>query len=138
MRLPSAIVALGLGLSSFGCSDESIVVPAQEPRPAPATTTTIYIRAARDELPPVSLEPRPVVSTDHVKVYPDKDVGRMTEVVGVLDFHTDASTADKGFEQLKARAAALGADAVIGAEFEHGDPGEKSHLSGMAVRFIDR
>jgi uncharacterized protein YbjQ (UPF0145 family) len=62
----------------------------------------------------------------------------MTEVVGVLDFHTDANTADKGFEQLKARAAALGADAVIGAEFEHGDPGEKSHLSGMAVRFIDR
>ena len=28
-------------------------------------------------------------------------------------------------------------DAVIGAEFEHGEGNEPSHLSGMAVRFLD-
>jgi hypothetical protein len=30
----------------------------------------------------------------------------------------------------------MGADAVIGAEFEHGEGNEPSHLSGMVVRFL--
>ncbi len=71
-----------------------------------------------------------------VQVFADKHVPRPTEVVGVLDFHSAATSEDKGFDELRARAAALGADAVIGAEFEHGEGGEPSHLSGMAVRFL--
>jgi hypothetical protein len=57
------------------------------------------------------------------------------EVVGVLDFHTRADSEDKGFDELRWRAAQLGAAAVIGAEFEHGEGTEPSHLSGMAVRW---
>ncbi len=72
-----------------------------------------------------------------VQVFADKRVPRPTEVVGVLDFHSAATSEDKGFDELRARAAALGADAVIGAEFEHGEGNEPSHLSGMAVRFLD-
>jgi uncharacterized protein YbjQ (UPF0145 family) len=72
-----------------------------------------------------------------VHVYPKGSApDQRAEVVGVLDFHSAAESEDKGFEELRAHAAALGADAVIDAEFEHGEGGEPSHLSGMAVRFI--
>ena len=59
-----------------------------------------------------------------------------TMVLGVLDMHTSATNPDKGFDVLRVRAAQLGADAVIGAEFEHGDGDEPSHLSGMAIRYL--
>ncbi len=57
------------------------------------------------------------------------------DILEVLDIHTRATSQDKGFDQLRARAVAIGGDAVIGAEFEHGDGNEPSHLSGMIVRF---
>ena len=60
-----------------------------------------------------------------------------TELIAVFDLHSRADSEDKGFDELRARAAQIGADAVIGAEFEHGDGDEPSHLSGMAVRFLD-
>ncbi len=72
-----------------------------------------------------------------VMVLVDKRVPRPTEVLAVFDFHSRADSEDKGFDELRARAAQIGADAVIGAEFEHGDGNEPSHLSGMAVRFLD-
>ena len=54
-------------------------------------------------------------------------------VLEIVDIHTDATSEAKGFEELRARAAALESDAVIGAEFEHG--AGKSHLAGMIVRY---
>lgn len=72
-----------------------------------------------------------------ILVVAEKRVSRATEVVGVLDFHSEATDENKGFDELRARAAALGADAVLGAEFEHGENGGPSHLSGVAVRFRD-
>jgi hypothetical protein len=72
-----------------------------------------------------------------VQVFVDKRIPRPTEVLAVFDFHTDANSQDKGFDELRMRAAQIGADAVIGAEFEHGEGNEPSHLSGMAVRFLD-
>jgi len=70
-----------------------------------------------------------------ILITPDKRLDRPVETVGVLDFHSAATSEDKGFEELRARAAALGGDAVIGAEFEHGEGNEPSHLSGMVVRY---
>ena len=61
--------------------------------------------------------------------------GHDCDIVEVLDLHTDATSQDKGFDELRRRATADGADAVIGAEFEHGDNGGPSHLSGMIVRY---
>jgi hypothetical protein len=72
-----------------------------------------------------------------VQILTDKHPNRSAEVLAVFDFHTDADSEDKGFDQLRLAAARVGADAVIGAEFEHGEDGGKSHLSGMAVRFLD-
>jgi len=73
-----------------------------------------------------------------VLVVVDKRVDRPSEVLVILDFHSNATDEDKGFDELRARADAIGADAVLAAEFEHGADGEPSHLSGIAVRFLDR
>ena len=57
------------------------------------------------------------------------------EILEIVDLHTSATSQDKGFDELRARAVSKGGDAVIGAEFEHGDGAEPSHLSGMIVRY---
>ena len=94
--------------------------------------------------PGMSIDPslgEPPVQTEQIRsilVVTDKRLPRPTEVIGVLDFHTSATSQDKGFDELRVRAAAMGADAVIGAEFEHGGASEPSHLSGIVVRFLDR
>jgi uncharacterized protein YbjQ (UPF0145 family) len=45
---------------------------------------------------------------------------------------------DRALEVLKRKAAKIGAAAVIGVEFHHGEPGaEPTHLSGIAVRCND-
>jgi uncharacterized protein YbjQ (UPF0145 family) len=61
--------------------------------------------------------------------------GHSCNILEILDLHTSATSEDKGFDELRARAAAAGADAVIGAEFEHGDDGGQSHLSGVLVHY---
>lgn len=70
-----------------------------------------------------------------IMVTPQTTLDRDTLAVGVLDFHTDTTDEDKGFDELRIRAAELGADAVVAAQFEHGEEGERSHLSGIAVRY---
>lgn len=61
--------------------------------------------------------------------------GHACDILEVLDLHTEATSEDKGFAELRAHAAAAGADAVVGAEFEHGAAGEPSHLSGVLVHY---
>ena len=112
----NAGAAVGAGDGDPASADDTETTPTPTPAPAPSVMAP---------------------SGREVVVLVDKRVDRPTEVLGVFDFHTAATSQDKGFEELKVRAAALGADAVIGAEFEHGDDGGPSHLSGMAVRFLD-
>lgn len=57
------------------------------------------------------------------------------EILEIVDLHTHATSEEKGFDELRARAVAIGGDAIIGAEFEHGEKDEPSHLSGMIVRY---
>ena len=57
------------------------------------------------------------------------------DILEIVDVHTDAASEDKGFEELRRLARARGGDAVIGAEFEHGSDDERSHLSGVIVRY---
>jgi uncharacterized protein YbjQ (UPF0145 family) len=75
--------------------------------------------------------------TPHVLIIPEDSCpsGHNCNILEVVDIHTHATSQDKGFDELRARAAELGADAVVGAEFEHGDGNEPSHLSGMIVRY---
>lgn len=85
--------------------------------------------------PAYAPEMRPAIRS--IMVVTDRRIPRPSEVVGVLDFHSSATSQDKGFDELRIRAAAIGADAVISAEFEHGGGDEPSHLAGIAVRFLD-
>jgi uncharacterized protein YbjQ (UPF0145 family) len=61
-----------------------------------------------------------------------------TEALGLVDIHQPVKTEDEALNVLKRKAAKLRADAVIGVEFHHGEPGEEpTHLSGIAVRCND-
>lgn len=73
-----------------------------------------------------------------VRVLPDDSLGCPTEVLGTVDVHEPMPTEAAALSQLKREAAAMGAEAVTGVEFHHGEGGhEVTHLSGMAVRCRD-
>lgn len=71
-----------------------------------------------------------ILSTSHLE--------RPSEVVGVVDVHEEMGKHEEALDLLRRKAAALGADAVIGVEFHHGEGhSEPTHLSGLAVRFLE-
>lgn len=106
------------------CAEETAYVQAQ-PCPLPIQSATVASLAAM----PVD-GPRVLVTDQH-------HLDRPTEVLGVVDVHAVVGAEAAAMAELRTRAAAMGADAVLGAEFHHGDgSGEPTHLSGMAVRFI--
>jgi uncharacterized protein YbjQ (UPF0145 family) len=85
--------------------------------------------------------PLPSVSPElaaRVVVLEAESAGQPSEVLGIIDVHAASGQQDRALGELRIRAAALGADAVTGVEFHHGDHGgETTHLSGTAVRFRD-
>jgi hypothetical protein len=87
------------------------------------------------------LSATPVVAADvagRVLIMQSTHLDRPTEVVGVVDVHLPSGNEGAALAALRARAAALGADAVLGVEFHHGEEHEgPTHLSGLAVRFIE-
>lgn len=104
--------------------------------PQPASPAAVYVSSEASASAEASAPAPPPAGERRVQVLVDKRAPVPTEVLAVFDFHSDATSEDKGFDELRARAAALGADAVISAEFEHGEGGGPSHLSGLAVRFL--
>jgi uncharacterized protein YbjQ (UPF0145 family) len=84
-------------------------------------------------------EPVPYVSPERAaKVFltESNSVGRETEALSIVDAHEQPGHHEEALAELRARAAALGADAVVGMEFHHGEGhGDRLHLSGMAVRY---
>ena len=80
--------------------------------------------------PPSSRTTKLLVTTE-----PTCPVGHSCDIVAIVDVHTEATSEQKGFDELRAMAMAKQADAVVGAEFEHGGKDEPSHLSGVIVRY---
>ena len=65
-------------------------------------------------------------------------LGCPTEVIGLVDVHEPVKSVDEALHELRLDAARLDAQAVVGVEFHHGEPGEEpTHLSGEAVRCND-
>ncbi len=65
-------------------------------------------------------------------------LGCATEVIGLVDVHEPVKTVDEALHELRLDAARIDAQAVVGVEFHHGEPGEEpTHLSGEAVRCND-
>jgi uncharacterized protein YbjQ (UPF0145 family) len=74
-----------------------------------------------------------------VLVLQSTHLDRPAEVVGVIDAHVPMGSHESALDVVRQRAAELGADAVVGVEFHHGEgEGERTHLSGLAVRFLDK
>jgi hypothetical protein len=72
-----------------------------------------------------------------ILVLQGKHLDRPAVVIGVVDAHEAMGSQEAALWTLKKKAAELGADAVVGVEFNHGEgAGEPTHLSGLAVRFL--
>jgi len=108
-----------LPLAAFGCAEQNA-----------------QVRSPASENVAAAAEPR---STDVGGFLVTMDdtcpQGHSCDIIDVVDIHTKAKSQDKGFDELRSRARNEGGNAVIGAEFEHGDGDEPSHLSGMVVRW---
>lgn len=96
----------------LGCSDASRVASAVPEEP-------VSVRASR------------------VLVLESTHLPRLSEVVAAIDVHEPVGDEALALRLLQERAAALGADAVVGVEFNHGHGRGPIHLSGLAVRFIE-
>jgi hypothetical protein len=60
------------------------------------------------------------------------------EVVGPIDMHETMGDERIALQKLREKASEMGADAVVGVEFHHGEgEGEPTHLSGLAVRYVN-
>lgn len=81
--------------------------------------------------------PELVERARHVRVLPDKHLGCASEALGLVDVHAKTSSSEQALDELRVEGARLGADAVVGVEFEHADGRAATHLSGMAVRCRD-
>jgi uncharacterized protein YbjQ (UPF0145 family) len=83
-------------------------------------------------------DPSLVAAASKVRVIQNEKLECPSEIMGLVDIHQPVKTQEQALEVLKRKAAKLKADAVIGVEFHHGEPGEEpTHLSGMAVRCND-
>jgi hypothetical protein len=79
----------------------------------------------------------PSSDASNVLILQTTKLDRYAEVVGVVDVHEGMGDDRVALQHLREKAAAMGADAVVGVEFHHGEAeGEPTHLSGMAVRFV--
>jgi uncharacterized protein YbjQ (UPF0145 family) len=91
-----------------------------------------------DEDEKIPDDPATIARAANVQVLENSTLGCPAEALGPVDVHKKMETTPQALEGLKRRAAALGADAIINVEFEHGEGGkEPTHLSGLAVRCND-
>ena len=86
---------------------------------------------------PAPAHPPSAADPARILVMQTKHLDRPAQVVGVVDAHEEMGKQEAALWTLRKKAAALGADAVVGVEFHHGEgEGEPTHLSGLAVRFL--
>jgi len=130
-------------LLAAGCGNE--YHPEYHPQTAYQYSQTIsqpvtVFSASNQQAPLATNAPNPSINRHdpaRVLVLEGKHLDRPAEVIGVVDAHEAMGNQDAALWTLKKKAAALGADAVVGVEFHHGEgEGEPTHLSGMAVRFL--
>lgn len=84
-----------------------------------------------------SLAPSARGDPSRVLILQSTHLDRPAQVVGVVDMHEPMGQQDRALDALRRKAAAMGADAVVGVEFHHEEgEGQPTHLSGLAVRFL--
>jgi hypothetical protein len=129
-RIAFVLVAALLGCAHEEAPHAVIVHP---------TPVTIEARSASGRSGP-DLAPGEWRDASRIEVLPTKRPNRPAEIIGVVDAHLPMGDHDRALALLKQKAAELGADAVIAVDFAHGEGhhGEPPHLSGLAIRYIER
>ena len=97
-------------------------------------------RWASHGTPSVATPPRSTsAEAAHVKVLQTEALScGKTIALGPVDVHEPMKSEEDALDMLRRRASDLGAEAVVGVEFHHGEGGSApTHLSGMAVRCGD-
>ena len=127
--------------ASFLCVLLAACDTMEPPQSAPPTfaqqnvtfSTTVVGRGDPEGAPGVVSD---VTSASEVLVLQSTKLDRPAEVVGVVDVHEPMASEAAALARLREKAAALGANAIVGVEFHHGEgTGEPAHLSGLAVRY---
>ena len=131
MRWPISIV---LSVALSGCMNEVVrpdcLIPLQQPPPSPSPSSA-GMSLSEDGTDLIDVSGR-------LLVLQSRHTDRTTEVLGLLDVHVPSGGQAAALAALRSQAIALGADAVVGADFHHGESGNESiHVSGMAIRFIE-
>jgi uncharacterized protein YbjQ (UPF0145 family) len=127
---------LALASASWGLACDMPGTGASEPAKSAASEDGENKYAKETEEP---VTPELEAKAARVKVLQNSDkLGCETEVLGLVDVHEPVKTVDQALHELKLDAARLNAEAVVGVEFHHGEPGEEpTHLAGQAVRCND-
>jgi len=133
MRLPISLMAAAAIVALVGCAEEPQTVIAY---PAPGHyETRVYTTEQHGPVEPQVAVPEE--SVRRILILQTRKLDRPAEVVGIVDAHEDNGREAVALDELRRKAAALGADAVVGVEFHHAEShGEPLHLSGLAVRYV--
>lgn len=130
MRLRLTLLA---AVASAGCAEEPQTFVAY---PMPAHYETRVYPSG----PPVVGEPQVAAAdegTRRIVILQTRKLDRPAEVVGIVDAHEASGREEVALDELRRKAAAIGADAVVGVEYHHAESnGEPLHLSGLAVRYV--
>src|SRR5579859_548913 len=130
------------------CGGEALPEPVTPPTQSHAASTESaheggegHESAENDEIAEekaIVNDPSVIAAGEKVKVLQNDHTECSTELVGLVDVHEPVDSVDKALTILRRKAAKMGAEAVLGVEFHHGEPDhEPTHLSGMAVRCKD-
>ncbi len=138
MRVLFAVVVAAMSCSLSGCVAHAYAIETTVQPP-------LYVESATQQQPvaddtetesttssPYSVDPS---AAAQVLVLTTTHLDRPSEVIGVVDASVPSGEMDRAMEELRARAATLHADAVLGVETHAPETGP-IHLSGLAVRFV--
>jgi hypothetical protein len=141
MRIPLVLLA---ALLCAGCGAPSYDVPPETPSDVESETSMTPVKVIVPNGAPSEtaeegggMDQAQRRDPSRVLVLQTTKLDRYAEVLGPIDVHEPMGSDAAALERLREEAADLGADAIVGVEFHHGDaPGEPTHLSGLAVRFV--
>lgn len=136
MRILLLIAPLALIASACGDLDPLPANTAPQP-PAGYAVTVQDVPTITEALPQTATPPPPAAPAPDVRILQTTFLDRPAEVVGIIELRVESGRADEGLGEMRRKAAALGAQAVVGVELRQGSaPGEPSRLTGLAVRFL--
>ena len=122
-------------LLHVACAEAYDPLPTASP-PPPARAASIHYSITVNEGAATATAPGPSALDSRVLILQSNHLDRPAEVVGIVDVHEEMGHHDAALDELRRKAEAMGADAVVGVEFHHSEGGEPTHLSGLAVRFV--